>query len=132
MTDTFTLGALPSHLDTELRTRWQPVRAGLVNAWRYQDEVLWFHRGRLLLRGPNGSGKSMALELLLPFLLDGNASQHRLTSAAKARGGLYDRLLGEDRAGSSAKTGRVAARSRSCGSSSGGRMPRVPGCARSG
>lgn len=99
MTDTFTLGALPSHLDTELRTRWQPVRAGLVNAWRYQDEVLWFHRGRLLLRGPNGSGKSMALELLLPFLLDGNASQHRLTSAAKARGGLYDRLLGEDRSG---------------------------------
>jgi uncharacterized protein (TIGR02680 family) len=93
------LGAAPR--DADLRTRWQPARAGLVNAWRYQDEVLGFHRGRLLLRGPNGSGKSMALELLLPFLLDGNASQHRLTSAAKARGGLYDRLLGEDRSAGS-------------------------------
>ena len=79
-----------------LPERWQPTRAGLVNAWRYLDEVLTFHRGRLLLRGPNGSGKSMALELLLPFLLDANAGQHRLTSAAKARGGLFDRLIGED------------------------------------
>jgi uncharacterized protein (TIGR02680 family) len=76
--------------------RWQPTRAGIVNAWRYLDEELTFHRGRLLLRGPNGSGKSMALELLLPFLLDANAGQHRLSSAAKARGGLFDRLVGED------------------------------------
>lgn len=79
-----------------LTVRWQPSRAGIVNAWRYLDEVLTFHRGRLLLRGPNGSGKSMALELLLPFLLDANAGQHRLSSAAKARGGLFDRLVGED------------------------------------
>jgi uncharacterized protein (TIGR02680 family) len=79
-----------------LPDRWQPSRAGIVNAWRYLDEVLRFHRGRLLLRGPNGSGKSMALELLLPFLLDANAGQHRLSSAAKARGGLFDRLVGED------------------------------------
>lgn len=48
--------------------RWQPTRAGLVSLWRYWDETLEFHDGRLLLRGPNGSGKSMALELLLPFL----------------------------------------------------------------
>jgi uncharacterized protein (TIGR02680 family) len=85
-----------------LPDRWQPTRAGIVNAWRYLDEVLTFHRGRLLLRGPNGSGKSMALELLLPFLLDANAGQHRLSSAAKARGGLFDRLVGED-TGSQAK-----------------------------
>jgi uncharacterized protein (TIGR02680 family) len=85
-----------------LPDRWQPTRAGIVNAWRYLDEVLSFHRGRLLLRGPNGSGKSMALELLLPFLLDANAGQHRLSSAAKARGGLFDRLVGED-TGSQAK-----------------------------
>jgi uncharacterized protein (TIGR02680 family) len=86
-------GVVPS-----LPARWQPTRAGIVNAWRYLDEVLTFHRGRLLLRGPNGSGKSMALELLLPFLLDANAGQHRLSSAAKARGGLFDRLVGEDSA----------------------------------
>jgi hypothetical protein len=73
--------------------RWQPVRAGLCNVWRYQDEVLTFHRGRLLLRGANGSGKSMALELLLPFLLDASTRAERLTSATRSRGGLYDRLM---------------------------------------
>lgn len=85
----------------DLRTRWQPTRAGIVNVWRYADEVFTFHRGRLLLRGPNGSGKSMALELLLPFLLDANASPHRISSGQRSRGGLYDRLVGEtDDAGS--------------------------------
>ncbi len=73
--------------------RWQPTRAGLVNVWRYWDETFEFHKGRLLLRGPNGSGKSLALELLLPFLLDANAQPHRLTSAARSRGGLYDRMM---------------------------------------
>ena len=63
--------------------RWRPARAGLIALWRFWDETFSFHNGRLLLRGPNGSGKSMALELLLPFLLDANASPHRLTSAAK-------------------------------------------------
>ena len=52
--------------------RWRPTRAGLIGLWRYWDETFTFHHGRLLLRGPNGSGKSMALELLLPFLLDGD------------------------------------------------------------
>jgi hypothetical protein len=73
--------------------RWAPTRAGLVSLWRYWDETFTFHRGRLLLRGPNGSGKSMALELLLPFLLDADASPARLTSAAKSRGGLYERVM---------------------------------------
>ncbi|HYX45104.1 MAG TPA: hypothetical protein VE760_08695, partial [Acidimicrobiales bacterium] len=73
--------------------RWRPTRAGLISLWRYWDETFTFHGGRLLLRGPNGSGKSMALELLLPFLLDGDASPGRLTSAAKGRGSLYDRLM---------------------------------------
>ncbi len=75
------------------RDRWQPTRAGLVGLWRYWDETFAFHRGRLLLRGPNGSGKSMALELLLPFVLDADSSPGRLTSAAKSRGGLYDRIM---------------------------------------
>lgn len=73
--------------------RWQPTRAGIINLWRYWDETFTFHNGRLLLRGPNGSGKSMALELLLPFLLDGDASPAKLTSAAKSRGGLYERVM---------------------------------------
>lgn len=35
----------------------------------------------------------MALELLLPLLLDGDPSQHKLTSAARTRGGLFDRVM---------------------------------------
>lgn len=73
--------------------RWQPTRAGLTGIWRYWDETFTFHRGRLLLRGPNGSGKSMALELLLPFLLDGDSSPSRLTSAARPRGRLFERVM---------------------------------------
>lgn len=73
--------------------RWQPTRAGLVSLWRYWDETLEFHDGRLLLRGPNGSGKSMALELLLPFLLDGETSPHKLSSATRQRGTLFDRVM---------------------------------------
>jgi uncharacterized protein (TIGR02680 family) len=73
--------------------RWRPARAGLVGLWRYWDETFTFHRGRLLLRGPNGSGKSMALELLLPFLLDGDTSPSRLTSATRPRGRLFDRVM---------------------------------------
>ncbi|HUP69402.1 MAG TPA: TIGR02680 family protein [Acidimicrobiales bacterium] len=73
--------------------RWRPTRAGLVSLWRYWDETFTFHSGRLLLRGPNGSGKSMALELLLPFLLDADSSPGKLTSASKSRGSLYDRVM---------------------------------------
>lgn len=68
-------------------------RRGLIGLWRYAEETFTFHRGRLLLRGPNGSGKSMALELLLPFLLDGDISPSRLTLAARSRGWLYDRMM---------------------------------------
>ncbi len=86
---------MPADLISVLPTadRWRPARAGLVGLWRYWDETFTFHRGRLLLRGPNGSGKSMALELLLPFLLDGDTSPSRLTSAARPRGRLFDRVM---------------------------------------
>ncbi len=86
-----------------VQSRWRPSRAGLISVWRYWDETFTFHDGRLLLRGPNGSGKSMALELLLPFLLDADTSPSRLTSATKSRGGLYERIMagsdGQNRAG---------------------------------
>ncbi|MDN5930233.1 MAG: TIGR02680 family protein, partial [Pseudonocardia sp.] len=60
------------------RTRWQPLRAGLVDLFYYDVEEFWFHDGRLLLRGNNGTGKSKVLALLLPFLLDGDLSPHRV------------------------------------------------------
>ncbi|WP_394329389.1 hypothetical protein [Nocardiopsis sp. CNR-923] len=52
--------------------RYRLERAGIRNVWQYDDQVLDFAEGRLLLRGRNGAGKSKALEMLLPFLLDGD------------------------------------------------------------
>jgi uncharacterized protein (TIGR02680 family) len=52
--------------------RWVLHRAGLLNVWQYDRAELAFAGGRALLRGKNGAGKSKALELLLPFVLDGD------------------------------------------------------------
>lgn len=60
------------------RSRWQPLRAGLVDLFYYDTEEFWFRDGRLLLRGNNGTGKSKVLALTLPFLLDGDLSPHRV------------------------------------------------------
>lgn len=51
--------------------RFRLARAGIHQVWQYDDEFS-FGDGRLLLRGKNGAGKSKALEILLPFLLDGD------------------------------------------------------------
>lgn len=67
-----------SALPAPLRRRWQPLRAGLVDLYYYDDQDFWFHDGRLLLRGNNGAGKSKVLALLLPFLFDGETAGHRL------------------------------------------------------
>ncbi len=58
--------------------RWQPVRCGLLNIYRYDYEEFRFEQGRLLLRGDNGTGKSRVLALQLPFLLDGDVSPARV------------------------------------------------------
>ena len=68
------VGALPS----PVKERWHPLRGGLLNLYRYDDEVFAFEHGRLLLRGNNGTGKSRVLALQLPFLLDGEIAPHRL------------------------------------------------------
>lgn len=65
-------------LPQPIRSRWQPLRAGLVDLFYYDAEEFWFHDGRLLLRGNNGTGKSKVLALMLPFLLDGELSPHRV------------------------------------------------------
>ncbi|MGH4013607.1 MAG: TIGR02680 family protein [Pseudonocardiaceae bacterium] len=74
--------------------RWRPHRAGIVNIWRYLDEVFGFHRGRLLLRGANGTGKSKALELLLPYLFDANLRAHRLSTFGSDRS-MHWNLMGD-------------------------------------
>lgn len=59
-------------------TRWQPLRLGLVELFRYDSEEFWFRDGHLLLRGNNGTGKSKVLALTLPFLFDARLTAARL------------------------------------------------------
>ncbi|QBI20870.1 TIGR02680 family protein [Egibacter rhizosphaerae] len=68
----------PAELPAPTRTRWQPLRLGLVDVFHYDHQELWFRDGRLLLRGNNGTGKSKVLALTLPFLLDGEVAPHRV------------------------------------------------------
>ncbi|MER5929367.1 TIGR02680 family protein [Streptomyces sp. NPDC002054] len=60
------------------RSRWQPLRIGLVDLFHYDVEEFCFRDGRLLLRGNNGTGKSKVLALTLPFLLDGDLTSRRV------------------------------------------------------
>jgi hypothetical protein len=81
------------------RARWQPLRAGILNLFRYDEQTFAFHRGRLLLRGNNGTGKSMALEVLLPFLLDADLNPMRLSTFGGRDRSMYLWLIGYDRTG---------------------------------
>src|SRR5437762_9354756 len=65
-------------LPTALRQRWQPMRGGLLNIYRYDYQEFRYEDGRLLLRGNNGTGKSRVLALQLPFLLDGEIIPQRV------------------------------------------------------
>jgi uncharacterized protein (TIGR02680 family) len=97
-----TVTELPRHTTEapEARTvRWAPSRAGILNIWRYYDEVFEFHQGRLLLRGPNGTGKSKALELLLPFLFDANLRANRLSTFGTGERTMHWNLMGEGASG---------------------------------
>ncbi|MDC8014442.1 TIGR02680 family protein [Tahibacter soli] len=96
-------GALrPPRLPQPSTARWQPLRIGLVELFRYDSEEFWFHEGRLLLRGNNGTGKSKVLSLTLPFLLDANLRPSRIEpdgDAGKRMAwnlllGTYDRRIG--------------------------------------
>ncbi|GHF23852.1 hypothetical protein GCM10010218_00340 [Streptomyces mashuensis] len=65
-------------LPVPARSRWQPLRIGLVDLFHYDAEEFPFRDGRLLLRGNNGTGKSKVLALTLPFLLDGDLTPRRV------------------------------------------------------
>lgn len=71
--------------------RWTLTRAGITNVYQYDDEILHFGGGRLLLRGVNGSGKSTAMNMLLPFLLD--ADTRRIDAAGEQSGVLRSWML---------------------------------------
>lgn len=71
--------------------RWKLSRAGIINVYQYGDETLHFGGGRLLLRGVNGAGKSTAMNMLLPFLLDGDT--RRIDAAGEQLGVLRSWML---------------------------------------
>ncbi|MFU8814483.1 MAG: TIGR02680 family protein [Pseudomonadales bacterium] len=85
--------AAPLQNDPHIRPepRWTLNRAGIVNVYQYGDETLHFSGGRLLLRGVNGSGKSTAMNMLLPFLLDGDT--RRIDAAGEQSGVLRSWML---------------------------------------
>ncbi|MGH3664599.1 MAG: TIGR02680 family protein, partial [Egibacteraceae bacterium] len=68
----------PVALPVATAERWQPLRGGLLNLYRYDHEEFRYEQGHLLLRGNNGTGKSRVLALQLPFLLDADTSAYRL------------------------------------------------------
>lgn len=83
--------------------RWQPLRLGLVELYRYDSEEFWFRDGHLLLRGNNGTGKSKVLSLTLPLLFDANLRPSRVEPDGDPGkkvawnlllGGTYDRRIG--------------------------------------
>lgn len=83
--------------------RWQPLRLGLVELYRYDSEEFWFRDGHLLLRGNNGTGKSKVLSLTLPLLFDANLRSARVEPDGDGGkkmawnlllGGAYDRRTG--------------------------------------
>ncbi|MGC1457193.1 MAG: TIGR02680 family protein [Steroidobacteraceae bacterium] len=98
------IGAPPQiPLPTPTRTRWQPLRIGLIELFHYDVEEFWFRDGHLLLRGNNGTGKSKVLSLTLPFLLDANLASARVEPDGERNkrmewnllmGGRHDRRTG--------------------------------------
>jgi uncharacterized protein (TIGR02680 family) len=74
--------------------RFIAVRAGIINLYEYDDQVFELADGRLLLRGHNTSGKTKALELLLPFCLDGDISPRKLDPFAKSAKEMKWNLVG--------------------------------------
>ncbi len=75
---TSTSGAVPEGSNPH---RYRLRRAGVLNVWQYDEQVFDIDGGRLLLRGTNGAGKSKTLEMLLPFVLDGD--KLRMTASGR-------------------------------------------------
>ncbi|UYP20281.1 TIGR02680 family protein [Rhodococcus sp. Z13] len=58
-------------------------RAGILNVWHFADVEFVASGGRLVLRGPTGVGRTRALEMLLPFLLDGDRTRLDASGAGR-------------------------------------------------
>ncbi len=106
---TATLSAAPTTALPEPDTcRWRPLRAGVQNIWQYDHTTRFvFHGGRLLLRGRNGSGKTKAVEVLLPFLLEGRLDPARLDPFRSRSRKMHYNLLHEGNRDLSSNVGYV-------------------------
>lgn len=82
-----------AHLPAPTKQRFVPLRAGVLNVWEYDDQQFWFADGRLLLRGRNEAGKSKVLELLFPFVLDGDMSPKKLDPFDTANKSMFWNLI---------------------------------------
>lgn len=83
-----------AHLPAPTKSRFEPLRAGVLNVWEYDDQQFWFGDGRLLLRGRNEAGKSKVLELLFPFVLDGDTSPKKLDPFDTANKSMWWNMVG--------------------------------------
>lgn len=70
------------------------VKIGLLNFWYFDDEIMEFYDGKLLLRGGNGSGKSVTMQSFIPLILDGNKMPSRLDPFGTKEKKIEDYLLG--------------------------------------
>ncbi|HUZ09017.1 MAG TPA: TIGR02680 family protein [Acidimicrobiales bacterium] len=93
MTATIQYLSPASVLPRPAQGRMRPLRAGIRNVWEYDDQQFWFADGRLILRGQNTAGKSKALELLLPFVLDGDIRSERLDPFGSRAKTMYWNLI---------------------------------------
>ena len=91
-----------AHLPAPTKSRFAPLRAGILNVWEYDDQQFWFADGRLLLRGRNETGKSKVLELLFPFVLDGDITPKKLDPFDTANKSMWWNLIGFNQDRSSA------------------------------
>ncbi len=82
--------------------RYRLHRAGILNVWQYDEQVFEFADGRLLLRGTNGAGKSKTMEMLLPFVLDGDKA--RMTATGR-QGSQLLWLMSDGAAAAGTRTG---------------------------
>lgn len=84
---------LAGNLPVPGRTRFQPLRMGLIGIWQYDEEIFHFHDGRLIFNGRNGCGKTKVLEVSSPFLFDANLTARRLDPFGTSGRTMRDNLL---------------------------------------
>jgi hypothetical protein len=108
---TASIGRLPGSLLLPRPSpgRMRPLRAGILNVWEYDAQEFWFSGGRLILRGHNTAGKSKALELLFPFVLDGDIRPQRLDPFGSLSKTMYWNLIGFAEAGAGSSPTRHSA-----------------------